>query len=133
MMKWEYPDLSFLVCLENGKENHQKNKDFLSWASPSTVGRAIGKTDVPLFQAIPETNRKVQQYSATALFILSKPLKSLGKNGKKTQKIKEFPAKEKPCKRKSKEFQKRWLRPVVRVAPRMPCSSQRAFSYWGHT
>ena len=36
-------------------------------ASPSTVARAIGKTDVPEFQAILETNRESQQYSGTAL------------------------------------------------------------------
>ena len=30
--------------------------------SPSTVGRAIEKTDVPRFRAIPETNQESQQY-----------------------------------------------------------------------
>ena len=35
--------------------------------SPSTVGRAIGKTDGPWSGAIPETNRESQQYSGTAL------------------------------------------------------------------
>ena len=41
-------------------------------SSPSTVGRAIGKTDVPLFWTIPETNREIQQYSATALLFYLK-------------------------------------------------------------
>ena len=36
-------------------------------ASPSTVWRAIGKTDVPSIRAILETNRECQQYSGTAL------------------------------------------------------------------
>ena len=29
-----FPDLLFLVFLENGKENHQKSKDFLSLPDP---------------------------------------------------------------------------------------------------
>ena len=45
--------------------NPKKNKLFR--VSPSTVGRAIGKTDGPRFGAIPETNRESQQYSGTAL------------------------------------------------------------------
>ena len=36
-------------------------------ASPSTVWRAIGKTDVPSIRAILETNWESQQYSGTAL------------------------------------------------------------------
>ena len=33
------PDLPFLAFLENGKENHQKNKDFLSLANPQIPGK----------------------------------------------------------------------------------------------
>ena len=29
-----FPDLPFLAFLGNGKENHQKSKDFLPWANP---------------------------------------------------------------------------------------------------
>ena len=51
-------------------------------ASPSTVGRVIGKTDGPWFGAIPETNRESQQYSGTAL-----PLRFGWRQGHLRQKI----------------------------------------------